>query len=116
VRFPPASATKALNSKGRSSEDVTIRCSDGTVVRLAAKPDSYDVGEAVTGTLKPDGIDFFGSHDQLMEEAAFERARHIVCPRCGSRVRPENATRLGNGHIHCRNCGLDFPPTDGQAS
>ena len=100
---------------------VLVRCSDGmertddhaaTNIRIGQVVEVRRAGRGITlvpiGSIETSATD----HLQLLRESAQQFARHIVCPRCGQRYRPENACRLtSNGAVcvHCTKCGLEFP-------
>jgi len=107
---------------GGSWGRVVIRCSDGTMIDERLPFAHLRGGRAVIVlrgrgrvTLTPIGRVERGSfeeHRQLLDESARQYARHIVCPRCGNRARPENArfiTLEGAKFAHCTRCGLDSP-------
>jgi hypothetical protein len=109
------------NAPGNTGR-VVIRCSDGTVIDRHLPYAHLPAGQAVVVRRDGGSITLVSigkqdtpepnEHQKLLEESAREYMRHIVCPRCAHRVRPENARRIvkdGTEFVHCTNCGLDFP-------
>lgn len=107
---------------GGSWGRVVIRCSDGTIIDERLPFSHLRGGRAVVvvrkhgrlavtpiGKARRDSVE---EHQLLLEESARQHARHIVCPRCGNRARPENARFVvvgGAKCAHCTRCGNDFP-------
>jgi hypothetical protein len=101
---------------------VVVRCSDGQVIDERLPFAHLPAGQAVvvrreggTFTLVPIGNQRSrpsNGHLELLQDSARQYARHIVCPRCGHHVRPENARRVVKGGaelVHCVTCGFEFP-------
>jgi hypothetical protein len=112
---------EAVPEHGGSWGRVVVRCSHGTMVDERLPFAHLGGGRAVIVLRRGAGVVLtpigkpargsFDEHQQLLKDSARQYARHIVCPRCGNRTRPENARFVviqGARLAHCARCGNDF--------